>query len=161
MPPRSHQASAAPSPRPTCATARSRRSTCMRRSIPATICRRRSTSMPIGLGVSCSADRQILGKITAEGVFLEELESNPARFLPEIDEAKLGGEVVRIDLTRPMAEIRRTLSQHPIKTRLALTGPLIVARDIPHAKLKERLDPGEGRRPYAGEHAIYYAGPAN
>jgi fumarate hydratase class I len=121
---------------------------------------RHGASVPIGLGVSCSADRQILGKITAEGVFLEELESNPARFLPEIDEAKLGGAVVRIDLTRPMAEIRRTLSQHPIKTRLALTGPLVVARDIAHAKLKERLDRGEGLPQYAKDHAIYYAGPA-
>jgi fumarate hydratase class I len=121
---------------------------------------RHGASVPIGLGVSCSADRQILGKITAEGVFLEELESNPARFLPEIDEAKLGGEVVRVDLTRPMDEIRRTLSQHPIKTRLALTGPLVVARDIAHAKLKERLDRGEGLPQYVRDHAIYYAGPA-
>jgi fumarate hydratase class I len=121
---------------------------------------RHGASVPIGIGVSCSADRQILGKITADGVFLEELESNPARFLPEIDEGKLGGEVVRIDLTRPMAEIRRTISQHPIKTRLALTGPLVVARDIAHAKLKERLDRGEGLPQYAKDHAIYYAGPA-
>ena len=121
---------------------------------------RHGASVPIGIGVSCSADRQILGKITADGVFLEALESNPARFLPEIDEAKLGGEVVRIDLTRPMDEIRRTLSQHPIKTRLALTGPLIVARDIAHAKLKERLDRGEGLPQYVKDHAIYYAGPA-
>jgi fumarate hydratase class I len=121
---------------------------------------RHGASVPIGLGLSCSADRQILGKITADGVFLEELESNPARFLPEIDEAKLGGEVVRIDLTRPMAEIRRTLSHYPIKTRLALTGPLVVARDIAHAKLKERLDRGEGLPQYARDHAIYYAGPA-
>jgi len=121
---------------------------------------RHGASLPIGIGVSCSADRQILGKITADGVFLEELETNPARFLPEIDETKLGGAVVRIDLTRPMAEIRRTLSQHPIKTRLALSGPLIVARDIAHAKLKERLDRGEGLPQYARDHAIYYAGPA-
>src|SRR6266852_3752078 len=121
---------------------------------------RHGASVPIGLGVSCSADRQIIGKITADGVFLEALESNPARFLPEIDEAKLGGEVVRIDLTRPMDEIRRTLSQHPIKTRLALSGPLIVARDIAHAKLKERLDRGEGLPQYVKDHAIYYAGPA-
>jgi fumarate hydratase class I len=121
---------------------------------------RHGASVPIGLGVSCSADRQIIGKITGDGVFLEALESNPARFLPEIDEAKLGGAVVRVDLTRPMDEIRRTLSQHPIKTRLALTGPLIVARDIAHAKLKERLDRGEGLPQYARDHAIYYAGPA-
>src|SRR6266436_5757171 len=121
---------------------------------------RHGASVPIGLGVSCSADRQILGKINSEGVFLEALESNPARFLPEIDEAKLGGDVVRIDLTRPMAEIRRTLSQHPIKTRLALTGPLVVARDIAHAKLKDRLDRGEGLPQYVKDRAIYYAGPA-
>ncbi len=121
---------------------------------------RHGASLPIGIGVSCSADRQILGKITAEGVFLEELETNPARFLPEIDEAALGGEVVPIDLNRPMAEIRRTLSQYPIKTRLSLTGPLIVARDIAHAKLQERLDRGEGLPDYVKDHPIYYAGPA-
>jgi fumarate hydratase, class I len=121
---------------------------------------RHGASLPIGIGVSCSADRQILGKITAEGVFLEELETNPARFLPEIDEAALGGEVVPIDLTRPMAEIRHTLSQYPIKTRLSLTGPLIVARDIAHAKLKERLDRGEGLPDHIKNHPIYYAGPA-
>src|SRR6202035_3845519 len=105
---------------------------------------RHGASLPIGIGVSCSADRQILGKITADGVFLEELETNPARFLPDIDAAPFGGDVVAIDLARPMAEIRRTLSQSPIKTRLSLTGPLIVARDIAHAKLQERLDRGEG-----------------
>jgi fumarate hydratase, class I len=121
---------------------------------------RHGASVPIGIGVSCSADRQILGKITAEGVFLEELEHNPARFLPEIDEAKLGGAVVRIDLNRPMDEIRRTLSQYPIKTRVALSGKLIVARDIAHAKLKERLDRGEGLPQYVRDHPIYYAGPA-
>jgi fumarate hydratase class I len=121
---------------------------------------RHGASVPIGIGVSCSADRQILGKITAEGVFLEELESNPARFLPEIDETKLGGAVVRIDLSRPMAEIRKTLSQYPIKTRVSLTGPLVVARDMAHAKLKERLDRGEGLPDYIKNHPIYYAGPA-
>jgi fumarate hydratase class I len=121
---------------------------------------RHGASLPIGIGVSCSADRQILGKITAEGVFLEELETNPARFLPDIDEAALGGEVVAIDLNRPMAEIRRTLSQYPIKTRLSLTGPLVVARDIAHAKLQERLDRGEGLPEYVKKHPIYYAGPA-
>src|SRR6267143_4165685 len=121
---------------------------------------RHGASLPIGIGVSCSADRQILGKITADGVFLEELESNPARFLPEIDEGKLGGEVVRIDLTRPMAEIRRTISQHPIKTRLSLDGTLVVARDLAHAKLQERLDRGEGLPQYIKDHPIYYAGPA-
>ena len=121
---------------------------------------RHGAGVPIGIGVSCSADRQILGKITAEGVFLEELESNPARYLPEIEDTTLGGEVVPIDLNRPMGEIRQTLSQYPIKTRLSLTGPLIVARDIAHAKLQERLDRGEGLPQYAKDHAIYYAGPA-
>ena len=121
---------------------------------------RHGASLPIGIGVSCAADRQILGKINAEGVFLEELETNPARFLPDIDEAALGGAVVPIDLNRPMAEIRRTLSQYPVKTRLSLTGPLIVARDIAHAKLQERLDRGEGLPDYAKNHPIYYAGPA-
>ncbi len=121
---------------------------------------RHGASLPIGIGVSCSADRQILGKITAEGVFLEALETNPARFLPEIDEGALGGEVVPIDLARPMDEIRRTLSQYPIKTRLSLSGPLIVARDIAHAELKERLDRGEGLPDYVKNHPIYYAGPA-
>jgi fumarate hydratase class I len=121
---------------------------------------RHGASLPIGIGVSCSADRQILGKITADGVFLEELEANPARFLPEIDEATLGGAVVSIDLGRPMSEIRKTLSQYPIKTRLSLSGTLIVARDIAHAKLKERLERGEGLPQYFKDHPIYYAGPA-
>ena len=121
---------------------------------------RHGASLPIGIGVSCSADRQVLGKITAEGVFLEELEANPARFLPEISDAALGGEVVPIDLARPMGEIRKILSGYPIKTRLSLTGPLIVARDIAHAKLKERLDQGEGLPDYVKNHPIYYAGPA-
>jgi fumarate hydratase, class I len=121
---------------------------------------RHGASLPIGIGVSCAADRQILGKINAEGVFLEELETNPARFLPDIDEAALGGAVVPIDLSRPMAEIRRNLSQYPVKTRLSLTGPLIVARDIAHAKLQERLDRGEGLPDYVKNHPIYYAGPA-
>ena len=121
---------------------------------------RHGASLPIGIGVSCSADRQILGKITAEGVFVEELETNPARFLPEVAAENLGGEVVAIDLNRPMDEIRRSLSRYPVKTRLSLTGPLIVARDIAHAKLKERLDRGEGLPQYAKDHPIYYAGPA-
>jgi fumarate hydratase, class I len=121
---------------------------------------RHGASVPIGLGVSCSADRQILGKINAKGVFLEQLEANPAHFLPEIDESKLAGEVVQIDLTRPMNEIRATLSRYPIKTRLSLTGPLIVARDIAHAKLKERLDRGESLPQHMKDHPVYYAGPA-
>src|ERR1051325_2169822 len=121
---------------------------------------RHGASLPIGIGVSCSADRQILGKITVDGVFVEALETNPARFLPEIEAENLGGEVVAIDLSRPMDEIRRTLSRYPVKTRLSLTGPLIVARDLAHAKLKERLDRGEGLPQQVKDHPIYYAGPA-
>jgi fumarate hydratase, class I len=121
---------------------------------------RHGASLPVGLGVSCSADRQALGKITAEGVFLEELETNPARYLPEVDEAALGGEVVRIDLNRPMPEILATLSRHPIRTRLSLTGPMIVARDLAHHKIRERLERGEPMPDYFRNHPIYYAGPA-
>jgi fumarate hydratase class I len=121
---------------------------------------RHGASVPIGIGVSCSADRQILGKINAEGVFLEQLEENPARFLPEIEPASLAGEVVKIDLRAPMAEIRKTLSRYPIKTRLSLTGPLIVARDLAHARIKAALDRGEGLPQYMKDHAVYYAGPA-
>src|SRR5246127_2306305 len=100
---------------------------------------RHGASLPIGLGVSCSADRQALGKISREGVFLEALEANPAKYLPEVADASLGGAVVKIDLTRPMQEILAQLTKHPIKTRLSLTGPMIVARDLAHAKLRERL----------------------
>ncbi|MBF0129228.1 MAG: fumarate hydratase [Alphaproteobacteria bacterium] len=121
---------------------------------------RHGASMPIGIGVSCSADRQILGKISHDGVFLEQMETNPARFMPEVREDKLSSDVVKIDLTRPMEEIRRTLSQYPTKTRVSLTGPMIVARDIAHAKLKERLDKGEGLPDYFKQMAVYYAGPA-
>jgi fumarate hydratase, class I len=121
---------------------------------------RHGASLPIGIGVSCSADRQILGKIGADGVFLEELEQNPARFLPDLDEQSLGGEVVPINLSRPMDEIRRTLSQYPVKTRLSLSGTLIVARDLAHAKLQQRLDRGEGLPQFVKDHPIYYAGPA-
>ncbi len=121
---------------------------------------RHGASCPVGIGVSCSADRQILGKITAEGVFLEQLETNPAKYLPEVTAENLGGEVVEIDLNRPMAEILENLRRHPIKTRLMLAGPLIVARDIAHAKLKERLDAGRGLPQYFKDHAVYYAGPA-
>ena len=121
---------------------------------------RHGASCPVGIGVSCSADRQILGKITAKGIFLEQLETNPAKYLPEISEESLDGEVVEIDLNRPMAEILENLRRHPIKTRLALSGPLIVARDIAHAKLKERLDAGRGLPQYFKDHAVYYAGPA-
>jgi fumarate hydratase class I len=121
---------------------------------------RHGASLPIGIGVSCSADRQILGKITAEGVHLEQLETNPAKYLPEIEERSLGGEVVKIDLNRPMSEIRKALGAYPIKTRLSLNGPMVVARDLAHAKLKDRLDAGQGLPDYAKERVIYYAGPA-
>ncbi|MFY9769698.1 MAG: fumarate hydratase [Xanthobacteraceae bacterium] len=121
---------------------------------------RHGASLPIGLGVSCSADRQALGKITKDGVFLEQLEHNPAKYLPDVDAAVLGGAVVKIDLTRPMKEILAQLSKHPIKTRLSLTGPMIVARDLAHSKLRERLERGEGLPDYFKNHPIYYAGPA-
>jgi fumarate hydratase class I len=120
---------------------------------------RHGASLPIGLGVSCSADRQVLGKITREGVFLEELEHNPSRFLPDVETA-LAGEVVKIDLNRPMHEVLSTLSAYPIKTRLSLTGTMIVARDAAHAKLRERLDRGEPLPDYFRNHPVYYAGPA-
>jgi fumarate hydratase class I len=121
---------------------------------------RHGASLPIGLGVSCSADRQALGKITRDGVFLEELEHNPAKYLPEIPAEKLGGEVVHIDLNRPMKEILAQLSKYPIKTRLSLTGPMVVARDLAHSKLRERLERGEGLPDYFKNHPVYYAGPA-
>ena len=121
---------------------------------------RHGASCPVAIAVSCSADRQALGKITAEGVFLERLETDPARFLPETTDEHLGDDVVRIDLNRPMDEIRAELSRYPVKTRLSLTGPLVVARDIAHAKIKERLDAGEGMPQYLRDHAVYYAGPA-
>jgi fumarate hydratase class I len=121
---------------------------------------RHGASCPVGIAVSCSADRQALGKITRDGVFLERLETDPARFLPEVDEHALRGEVVRLDLRRPMAEVRADLSRHPVRTRLALTGPMIVARDIAHAKIKERLDAGEAMPAYMRDHVVYYAGPA-
>ncbi len=121
---------------------------------------RHGASCPVAIAVSCSADRQALGKITRDGVFLEQLEHDPARYLPEVTDDALGGEVVRIDLNQPMADIRATLSRYPIKTRLSLSGPMIVARDIAHAKLKERLDKGEGLPGYVRDHCVYYAGPA-
>ncbi|MBU0725395.1 MAG: fumarate hydratase [Alphaproteobacteria bacterium] len=121
---------------------------------------RHGASVPIGLGVSCSADRQAVGKITRDGVFLEALERHPEKYLPEVTDEKLGGEVVQVDLNRPMDEIRKQLSAYPIKTRLSLTGPLIVARDIAHAKLKERIDSGEGLPDYFKQHIVYYAGPS-
>jgi len=121
---------------------------------------RHGASCPVAIGVSCSADRQILGKITKDGVYVEALERDPAKYLPEVDASKLSGEVVKIDLNRPMDEIRKTLAQYPIKTRVSLTGPMIVARDIAHAKLKERLDRGEGLPEYFKQTGVYYAGPA-
>ena len=120
---------------------------------------RHGASLPVGLGVSCSADRNILGKITGEGVFLEQLDEDPARFLPAPESVK-PGEAVAVDLNRPMKEVLATLSQYPVKTRVMLTGSVIVARDIAHAKLKERIDRGEGLPEYFRNHPIYYAGPA-
>jgi fumarate hydratase, class I len=120
---------------------------------------RHGASLPIGLGVSCSADRQVLGKITKDGVYLEELEHNPAQYLPAVEQS-LGGEVVKIDLNKPMKEILATLSQYPIKTRVSMTGTMIVARDSAHAKLRERLEKGEPLPDYFKNHPVYYAGPA-
>ncbi|HTO01788.1 MAG TPA: fumarate hydratase [Microthrixaceae bacterium] len=121
---------------------------------------RHGASCPVGIGVSCSADRQGLAKITAEGIFVEQLETDPAKYLPDVDESDLHDDVVEIDLSMPMDQIRNLLSQYPIRTRLSLSGTLVVARDIAHAKLKERLDRGEGLPQYVKDHPIYYAGPA-
>jgi fumarate hydratase class I len=120
---------------------------------------RHGASVPVGIAVSCSADRQALGKITRDGIYLEKLETNPAQYLPE-HEDKLSAEVVKIDLNRPMSEIRAQLSQYPVKTRLSLTGTLIVARDLAHAKFAERIEKGQGLPDYVKNHMIYYAGPA-
>ncbi len=121
---------------------------------------RHGASCPVGVAVSCSADRQALGKITSEGIFLERLETDPARFLPEVTDDDLSDQVVRIDLNRPMADIRAELSKHPVKTRLSLAGTLVVGRDIAHARIKERLDAGEPMPGYLRDHPVYYAGPA-
>ena len=121
---------------------------------------RHGASCPVSFAVSCSADRQVLGKITRDGIFLEALETDPARFLPEVTHEDLSEEVVRIDLTQPMNQIRATLSKYPVKTRVMLTGPMVVARDIAHAKLKERVDAGNGLPQYMKDHCVYYAGPA-
>ncbi|HEY0700075.1 MAG TPA: fumarate hydratase [Micromonospora sp.] len=123
---------------------------------------RHGASCPVAIAVSCSADRQAVAKITPSGVWLERLETDPARFLPEVTDAQLdgGADVVRVDLNRPMAEIRAELSRYPVKTRLSLSGPLVVARDIAHAKIAERLDAGEPMPQYLRDHAVYYAGPA-
>ena len=121
---------------------------------------RHGASCPVAIAVSCSADRQALAKITADGVFLERLETDPAQYLPEPSKEDLTADVVRIDLTRPMNEIRAELSRHPVATRLALTGPLVVARDIAHAKIAERLAAGDPMPRYMVDHPVYYAGPA-
>jgi fumarate hydratase, class I len=121
---------------------------------------RHGASCPVAIAVSCSADRQALGKITREGVYLEQLETDPAQYLPDTAGEELDEQVVRIDLSRPMSEIRAELSKYPIKTRLALDGPLVVARDIAHAKIAERLAAGEPMPGYLRDHAVYYAGPA-
>ena len=131
---------------------------------------RHGASLPVAVAVSCSADRQCLGKITPEGVFIEQLETDPARFMPEMTHEELSGagpegesahdDVVRVDLRRPMPEILAELTQYPVKTRLALHGTLVVARDIAHAKIKERLDAGEEMPAYLKDHPVYYAGPA-
>jgi fumarate hydratase class I len=121
---------------------------------------RHGASCPVAIAVSCSADRQALAKITAEGVFLEQLETEPAHYLPEITDDHLDDDVVAIDLNQPMSEIRNTLSKLPVKTRVSLTGSLIVARDLAHARVKAMLDRGEEIPQYFKDHAVYYAGPA-
>jgi fumarate hydratase class I len=122
---------------------------------------RHGASCPVGIGVSCSADRQVLGKINKDGIFIEQLETDPAKYLPDVTHEHLHqSEVVKVDLNHPVSEIKKILTKYPIKTRLSLTGPLIVARDIAHAKLKERIDSGKGLPQYVKDHLIYYAGPA-
>nr|HNI26701.1 FumA C-terminus/TtdB family hydratase beta subunit [Leptospiraceae bacterium] len=121
---------------------------------------RHGASCPVGLGVSCSADRNIKGKITKDGVFLEKLEYNPARFLPKMEQIQMTADTVHINLNQPMEEIIKILTKYPVKTRVMLSGKLIVARDIAHAKLKEKLDKGEALPDYFKNHPIYYAGPA-
>jgi len=121
---------------------------------------RHGASVPIGIGVSCSADRQAKAKITREGIFIEQLETNPAKYLPEVTHADLGGEVVKVDLNRPMNEVRAQLSEYPIKTRLSLTGTIVVARDLAHAAILKKLEAGEPMPDYMKDHIVYYAGPA-
>jgi len=121
---------------------------------------RHGASCPVAIGVSCSADRQAVGKIDEDGVWLEQLEADPAKYLPEVEDSSLGGDVLQIDLNQPMEQVRQTLSTCAVKTRLSLSGTLVVARDIAHAKLQERLDRGEGMPEYMKNHAVYYAGPA-
>lgn len=121
---------------------------------------RHGASCPVGIGVSCSADRNIVGKITEDGVFLEQLETNPGKYLPDVMPQHVNGDVVKISLNKPMSDVLAELSNYPIRTRISLTGTLIVARDIAHAKLKERLDKGEGLPQYLKDYPVYYAGPA-
>ena len=121
---------------------------------------RHGASCPVAIAVSCSADRQAFAKITADGIFLEQLEEDPAKYLPDTSDAELSDEVIDINLNRPMNEIREELSKFPVKTRLSLTGTLVVARDIAHAKIQERLDAGQGMPEYLKDFPVYYAGPA-
>ncbi len=121
---------------------------------------RHGASCPVAIAVSCSADRQAKAKISGNGVFLEQLETDPAQYLPDAAGSELDGDVVKIDLSLPMAEIRAELSRYPVRTRLALTGPMVVARDIAHAKISELLDAGQPMPGYLRDHAVYYAGPA-
>ena len=121
---------------------------------------RHGASLPIGIGVSCSADRQAVGKITSDGVFLEQLEANPAKYLPDVTTEELSGEVVKINLADPMDKLRQVLTQYPIKTRVSVSGPMIVARDAAHARLRDRLEAGEDLPEYFKQYCIYYAGPA-
>ncbi len=121
---------------------------------------RHGASLPIGLGVSCSADRQALGKITRDGIYIEQLETDPSKYMPEIDEAALSSSVIKIDLNQPMSAILAELTRHPVKTRLSLTGTIIVARDLAHSKIRERLENGERMPEYLKNHPVYYAGPA-
>ncbi len=121
---------------------------------------RHGASLPVGIGVSCSADRQIKAKITGEGVFLEALETDPAKYMPEVTDGDLSGEVVKVDLNQPMPEILKTLGQYPIKTRLALSGTIVVARDLAHARIQQMIEDGGAMPDYFKDHIIYYAGPA-
>ena len=121
---------------------------------------RHGASLPVGIGVSCAADRQALARISADGVFLERLETDPARYLPDLDPAAFAGEAIEIDLNRPMDDIRRELARHPVRTRVSVSGPMIVARDAAHARLRARLEAGGDLPDYFKRHCIYYAGPA-
>ncbi len=121
---------------------------------------RHGASLPVGLGVSCSADRQAVGKINRDGIFLEQLETNPSKYMPEIDETALSENVVNINLDLPMNEILGELTRHKVKTRVSLNGTIIVARDLAHSKIRARLEAGESMPDYLKNHPVYYAGPA-